>query len=205
MGAVTLYALSQRSEVREQALRAHVQELQAQSDAQLARDPELSILLALEAVGLAATDSSTEALRNALIESRAQRLVIVGEALLVAKAHGRDVLAVTADGDVVTAPGGSTGAPQRFSTEVNASDASFAEDGTALLTGRDGEARLVTRDGSVRAIPGVNDAKGAALSPDGSLAAIIDDAGVRLVEVESGLVLESYSAPRGNVCGDLSG
>ena len=33
MGAVTLYALSQRSEVREQALRAHVQELQAQSDA----------------------------------------------------------------------------------------------------------------------------------------------------------------------------
>jgi WD40 repeat protein len=195
MGAVTLYALSQRSEVREQALRAHVQELQAQSDAELTRDPELSMLLALEAVGLAATDSSTEALRDALIESRAQQLVIVGEPLLVAKKSGRDVLAVTAEGDVVTAPGGSAGAMQRVSTGVPASDASFAEDGTALLAGRDGEARVVTRDGSVRAIPGVDDAKGAALSPDGSLAAIIDAAGVRLVDVESGLVLESYPHP----------
>ena len=48
---------------------------------QLARDPELSILLALEAVGLAATDSSTEALRKALLESRAQRVVDVDEPL----------------------------------------------------------------------------------------------------------------------------
>ena len=114
------------------------------------------------------------------------------EPLLAARTRGRDLLAVTADGDVVTAPDGSSRVVERVSTGVRALEASFANDGTALVTGRDGRARVVYRDGSVRAIPGVVGATSASLSPDGALAAVAEPDGVRLLEVESGRVLEAY-------------
>ena len=192
MAAVTLYALSQRREVRQQAFRSNVQQLQASSAAELTRDPELSILLAREAARLDPSESSQEALRRALITSRAERTVVVGEPLLAARTRGRDLLAVTADGDVVTAPDGSSRVVERVSTGMRAVEASFANDGTALLTGRDGRARLVDRDGSVHQIPGVVDATSASLSPDGALTAVAEPDGVRLLEAESGRVLEAY-------------
>ena len=52
MGAVTVYALSQRTEARQQAREARANELEANADAERGRDPELSLLLALEAARL---------------------------------------------------------------------------------------------------------------------------------------------------------
>ena len=134
MGAVTLYALSQRSEARAQTNERRAFEFEALSDAELGRDPELSILLALEAVRLVPGESSEEALRQALLESRVRRVVAVDEPLLDAKARGRDVLTASANGDVLVASAGSP--PKRISTATRAVDASFADDGTALLTGQ---------------------------------------------------------------------
>jgi WD40 repeat protein len=192
MAAVTLYALSQRREVRNQAFRSQVQQLEASSDAELSRDPELSTLLALEAVRRDPGDTSTEALRKALLASRAERMLVVGEPLLAAKTRGGDLLAVTSDGDVVVAPRGSRRGSKLASTGAQARDASFADDGSVLLTGRDGLARLVTRGGSVRTIPGVDAAVGASLSADGTLVAVAEPDGARLLDVRSGEMLESY-------------
>jgi WD40 repeat protein len=195
MAAVTLYAVSQRREVRNQAFRFQTQRLEASSDAELTRDPELSMLLALEAVRRDPGDVSTETLRKALLESRAERMLVVGEPLLAAKIRGGDLLAVTSDGDVVVAPRGSRRGTKLAATGAQVRDASFADDGSVLLTGRDGQARLVAQNGSVRTIPGVDDAVGASLSSDGTLAAVAEPDGVRLLEVRSGRVLESYPHP----------
>ena len=193
MGAVTLYALSQRSEARTQTLAAQARELEALADAELGRDPELSVLLALEAVRMAPGPSAEDALREALLQSRVQRVVSVDEPLVGAKASGRDVIAVTSDGDVVVGRSGSS--ERRITTGVAAADASFADDGTVLVTGRDGLVRVVRRDGSVTTTPDVGDASGAAMSPDGSLAAVVHRGDVRLVDVASGRVLETYRHP----------
>ena len=193
MGAVTFYALSQRSEAQTQTSAAQAHELEALADAELDRDPELSVLLALEAMRITPGGSAEDALREALLESRVQRVISVQDPLLSAKAIGRQLVAASSQGDVVVSRAGS---PQRrISTGVPAWDASFAEDGTAVLTGRDGLVRVVELDGSVTSIPGVGNAVSAAMSPDGSLAAVADGTGVRLVDVESGRVLETYRHP----------
>jgi WD40 repeat protein len=192
MGAVTVFALSQRSQAREQAREAKANELEALSAAELDRDPELSMLLALEAAKLTPTESAEEALREALLDSRVRAVVRVGKPLLDAVSRSRELLTATVDGDVVAA-GVATGAIRTVArTGEPAVDASFADDGTALLTGRDGRVRVVHPDGAIEAVPGVVAARRAALSWDGSLAAVMQRDAVRLVEVGSGVVRQTY-------------
>ena len=78
MSAVTVYALSQRSEAREQAQEAHASGLVAAADSELERDPELSLLLAREASGYATNQRVERSLRRALVDSRVRRVVEVG-------------------------------------------------------------------------------------------------------------------------------
>ena len=192
MAAVTLYALSQRSEARSQALESRAHRLEARADAELGRDPELSILLALEAVRTVPGPTAEETLRQTLLASRVRRTMTTDEPLLAASSRGSVLIAAGADGDVFISTVGSDANPTRISSGVPAADASFSGEGTVLLTGSDGVARLVTRDGSVRPVPGVTDASGAALSRDGTLAAVVTREGVRLVDVSSGRVLHEY-------------
>ena len=79
---MTLYALSQRTEARQQAPDSKANELLASADAELERDPELSIVLAREAARVVPSESSQEALRRALLQSRGERTWSVGEPLL---------------------------------------------------------------------------------------------------------------------------
>ena len=73
-------------------------------------------------------------------------------------------------------------------------DASFAEDGTALVTARDGTVSLVAPNGE--STPFAADAHAAALSADGARAVVVSDGGVvRLVSVPDGAVLHTYSHP----------
>jgi WD40 repeat protein len=191
MGAVTVFALSQRTEARRQAREARANELQANADAEFDRDPELSLLLAREAARLVPGERAERTLRRALLASRVRVVVDVGEPLLRAAAQASDLLAVTTNGDVILANPG-TGEVQRTTTGEPAIDASFADDGTALLTGRDGQVRVVRPDGTISVIRQVTGARGAAISADGSLASVLYGRNVRLIDAATGSVRHAY-------------
>ena len=71
MGAVTVYAVTQRTEAREQARNAKANELDANADALLASDPELSVLLASAAARLCPErECSERALAAPVLQSR---------------------------------------------------------------------------------------------------------------------------------------
>ena len=101
MGGVTLYALTQRSEAREQARVAKANGLVVSADAELDRDPELSLMLALEAARRVSGERVERSLQRALLASRVRGVVDVGAPLLDAVPRGDVVLAVTEDGAVV--------------------------------------------------------------------------------------------------------
>jgi WD40 repeat protein len=199
MAAVTVYALNQRTEAREQAQNARANELEASADAALGRDPELSLLLAMEAARLVPGARAEQAVRESLLQSRMRAVVDVGEPLLASTMRGSRLLAVTAGGDVVVARPGSGEVTTRFATRTPAIDASFAADGSVVVTGRDGRVRSLRPEGRVDVVPGVRGAVGAALSPDGSLLLVVSGAGVRLVDVETGAVRHTYRHPGARV------
>ena len=194
MGGVTLYALTQRSEAREQARVAKANGLVVSADAELERDPELSLMLALEAARRVSGERAERSLQRALLASRVRGVVDIGAPLLDAVPRGDMVLAVTEEGAlVVTTTDGDV--VDTIPTGVAATDASFASDGSVLVTGRDGRVRIVRRKGGSDAIPGVTDALAASISPDGSVAVVVEADRARLVEPDSGRTLHTYRHP----------
>jgi WD40 repeat protein len=195
MSAVTIFALSQRSDARAQARQAQAHELEAVATTQLSSDPELSLLLALQAVRLAPTETAEETLRTALFDSRVRTVVHVGEPVQGATVRGKNVVAVTADGDVVTADSGTGDTTSTIHTGVGLGDVSFAANGAAALTGVDRRVRIVDPAGAVTEIRGTRGANGADLSADGSLALVLRDDEVELVEVATGAVRQVFAHP----------
>jgi WD40 repeat protein len=194
MGGVTLYALTQRSEAREQARVAKANGLVVSADAERERDPELSLMLALEAARRVSGERAERSLQRALLASRVRGVVDIGTPLLDAVPRGDMVLAVTEEGAlVVTTTDGDV--VDTIPTGVAATDASFASDGSVLVTGRDGRVRIVRRKGGADAIPGVTDALAASISPDGSVAVVVEADRARLVEPDSGRTLHTYRHP----------
>jgi WD40 repeat protein len=195
MAAVTAYALTQRSEAREQARLAKANGLLVSADAELDRDPELSLLLALEAARRVSGERVERSLQRALVRSRVRGVVDVGTPLLEAVPRGDDVLAVTEDGGVVVTTAGSGDVVDTISTGVAAMDASFAADGKAVVTGGDGRVRIGRGDGGVEVVPGVADALAASISPDGSRVVVVEPDRARLVEAVGGRTLHTYPHP----------
>ena len=191
MSAVTVYALSQRSEAREQAQEAHASGLVAAADSELERDPELSLLLAREASGYATNERVERSLRRALVDSRVRRVVEVGEPVLAADFDGADLIAVTESGSFLRVRPDGTVARRPLSGPVV--DVSFADDGTALVTTGSGDVHTVPSDGEATLL--AKGALGAEISPDGSVAAVIVPGGVRLVSTSTGRTLHEYAHP----------
>ena len=192
MSLLTVFALSQRSEARAQAKEAKAHQLEASAAARLPFDPELSMLLAREAARLAPSRSVEETLRNALLVSRVRTVIPVDEQLLGAVLHGRQILAAAADGSVVVADAANGRTLRRISSGKPALRASFAVDGTVLLTGRDGRLRLVSPSRRITTVPAVEDAQRAEISPDASLVVLIGERDARLVDVETGAVQQTF-------------
>ena len=195
MGAVTVYAVTQRSEARQQARHARANELVATADSELGRDPELSLLLASEAAGLIPGDNAERSLRQALLGSRVRTVVDTGEPLLEGRAQGDRLVAVSKSGDLIISNPATGDVVRRVSTKTTASDASFSDSGSALVTGTDGRVRTVSLDGDVRLVAGVEDADRATISADGTLALVVGKGGVRLLDLPSGRVRETYTHP----------
>ena len=191
MGAVTVYALSQRSQAREQAQEAHANGLVAAADAELERDPELAVLLSREAARFSADARVARTLRRALVSSRVRRVVEVGEPVLAADVDGADLLAVTERGSLLRVSPDGTIARRRLPGPV--ADVSFADDGTALVTTRSGSVYAVPAEGAPTVV--AKGARGAEISPDGTVAAVIVPGGVRLVSLSTGETLHEYEHP----------
>jgi WD40 repeat protein len=99
-----VYAFSERARANDRARTAKARELTVASLSQAAEDPELSLLLALEAVRRdPSAASGEEALRAAYLADHARRTVEVGEPLLVAALRGDRVAAIAATGGVTAA------------------------------------------------------------------------------------------------------
>ena len=94
MGAVTVYALSQRTEAREQARKRKANELVASADAELDRDPELSLMLALRL-----RDSSRASARSGRCGTRCS-----SRASVAASISARPLLAAAFTGETRSSP-----------------------------------------------------------------------------------------------------
>ena len=187
---LAVFALTQRSHARAEARQARAHSLEASAAAALERDPELSVLLGLEATRMDPSASSEETLRTALLASRVRAVVHAGEPLLGATLRRGRIVAATSSGKVLIADAKTGRVIEDEMTGQHAIAVSFAGDGTALLTGVDGRLRLVGPGTHVLTIPNVDRALGATLSADASLGLVIGRHDVRIVDVASGRVRE---------------
>jgi WD40 repeat protein len=188
MSLLAVFAFTQRSQARKQAGEAKAHRLEADAGSLLAADPELGLLLAVEAARLAPGEGTEATLRDALLGSRVRSLLPIGGSLLDATIHNGKVRVATASGDVLVVSAKSGQTQRRVSTRAPTAHASFSDDGTALLTGQDRQVRVVTPAGTVTELPGSGEAEIAELSPDGNVAAVVGPTGVRLIDVHSGAV-----------------
>jgi WD40 repeat protein len=195
MGAVTLYALSQRTEARQQAREAKANGIVVNADAELDRDPELSLLLALEAATSVSGERVERSLQRALLTSRVRGIAEVGAPVLDAVARDGAVVGVTEEGEIVEVTPRTGDVVDTISTGQAAKDASFATDGTIVVTGRDGRVRVVRPGGDVAVVPGVTDAVAASSSRDGSVVMVVEPNRARLVEPRTGRTFHVYPHP----------
>ena len=90
-------AEEQRSEAEERAAESRSRELAAMSLLQLSEDPELALLLAIEAAGVAETETATTALRSAIAASHVEAAA--------QEEGGASALALSADGSTLAVGG----------------------------------------------------------------------------------------------------
>ena len=102
MAAVTIFALVQRSDARSQARSAHARALAAAALTELDIDPEMSLMLARQSVGLSASPEAEDVLRRALLASRVREVSRLGSPVVAAafEPGGRRAVAVTDGGRV---------------------------------------------------------------------------------------------------------
>jgi WD40 repeat protein/DNA-binding SARP family transcriptional activator len=204
---LTVYAVRQGQRAAGEALVARARELAAAADANVTRDPERSILLALEAV--AATrhvdgrvlPEAESALHRATGASRA-RLSVPGVGGAAAWSPTGDVFVTEGPDDtgIVDLRDARTGASVRAwrGHDVDVNDVTFSPDGRLLATtGDDGDLRVWDRGTGEEVL--AQEARdqevwGPSFSPDGALVAAWwkDEWEVRIIDVGSGDVTATF-------------
>jgi WD40 repeat protein len=100
VSAIAVFALTQRSQARTQARRAHAHELAAQALAQVPADPASALRLALQAARLSSDSEAASVLRSGLLALRERRVVRLGGQIAGAAfaPHGDYLLAASSNG-----------------------------------------------------------------------------------------------------------
>jgi len=203
-------AVRQRREADLQRRVATARELAAAADANLSDDPQLSILLALQAInasrkgdGTVLTEA-TDALHGAITSSRIVREFPHLGGSLDWSPDGRVfVTEGPEDSGLIAIRDASTGEVVRswHGHDVDINDVVFGPDGTLATAGDDGALRVwKTATGSLVdefAIPDSGSVWSPAISPDGSkvAAAWVDQSAVRVYDIASGKQLAQVASP----------
>jgi WD40 repeat protein len=191
-------AVAQRDEARRQTARAQSQALAAQSAVELDVDPELSLLLAMEAVRRSETDQAVDALRTALSASALRAVyephrdfvfdveVSPTEALVAAVSRDGSASVTSIEtGELVYRHPSDAGSPGWGSVR-------FTPDGRNLVVaglGVDVEVLEAATGEVVASLPETAASFDVAVSPDGSLLATAGGGFVTLWSVPSGQVV----------------
>jgi WD40 repeat protein len=209
MTAVTIYALTQRSEAREQtdvaraeALRARASALNAEAGvlipvAPAEVDPELGLLLAAEAARLSPTSRVADTLRRALLVSHL-RAVLPERRVTTASfsPDGARVVVGTAGGSVHVYATGARTRVTAFQADGAVAGASFAPDGSILLTTETGHPARTWDAVDGTALRSFGRAPTAAsFSPDGSLVLTVEPDGARTWSAADGSEVTAFRQP----------
>jgi hypothetical protein len=188
-------AAEEQSRIAEAQRRLAVsRELAASATVQLGADPELSLLLAIEAAQIEPTDQADEALRAALLRAHGVA-VVAGGRDRVGKAtfspDGRWVLATTGQAARIYPADGGAHLVELGEHTGGVNDAVFSPDGGRVVTaGADGTARIweAATGRCTAVLSGHQGAvNGAVFHPDGSSIATAGDDGVaRLWDAATG-------------------
>jgi WD40 repeat protein len=185
--ALAVFAFTQRSEAIAQRDRARSRALAAASVSQLEVDPELSLLLAIEAANVDETPEARDSIRRALGASHVlESMQNDGVATDVTFDEAGDVVvATTDDGPVTVVDAASWTVTHRLGTDHDIREVRLASGGDQLLTlGDDRLVRIWDIDGGDE--PVVVNGDAAAFSPDGDLVATGDgDGTVKLFDADT--------------------
>jgi WD40 repeat protein len=137
MIGVTVFAISQRSEARDQARLAQSRELAASALASLPDDPELGLLLALEAARTERTPQAESALRDALDASRVHTVFAGHDGPVTQVAfdpEGSLFLTVGDDRTVRLVDAGTGQELHALEHDADVTGAGFSSDGSLIVT-----------------------------------------------------------------------
>ncbi len=173
MTAVAIYAFSQRANARDESRHAHARALLAEAQHQLDIDPQLSLLLGLEAAKTDRTEQTQDLLSQAIEASRMRNVRRVSDTLPIPgppggrlRVHGKllprgaiEAVARSPDGNVIATGHGDwtlrlwsakTGRPLKVlrGHKGHVDAVAFSPDGKLIATGSDdGTGRLWTSSG----------------------------------------------------------
>jgi WD40 repeat protein/DNA-binding SARP family transcriptional activator len=182
-GGLSLYAFDQQRQAEQNARTATARELAAAAEASLERDPELAILLALEAVSITRNGDGT-------VHPEAEEVLhrAVGASRIVASVSGAGgSVAWSPDGEMVAV----AGAEPTVELQPNAS----AEPTTITLYDPAGQL-IRSWEAGPAAVNGVRFSPGGAV-----LATAGDDGTIRLWNASTGELIQTLAGPRGSVWG----
>ena len=174
MVAVTVYALVERRDARAQAILAHARELDATALTRLPLDPELGLLLAVEAARTAPSRQVEGVVRDALVASRVRWVVRAGAPIVAAtfSSDGRRILVASADGKARVYLAGTRRLLRTLDHGGPIRASAFSQDARLVVTaGQDGIARIwdVGRGQLAQSVAHGAPILGASFSRDGSL------------------------------------
>jgi WD40 repeat protein len=149
MAGVTVFALTQRSDARSQARKAHARELDATALSELATDPQHSLRLAVQAAMLQGTAQSEDVLRRSLLASRLRDVLHAGKPVIAAvySRDGRRILTASFDGRARIYDARTHRLLKTFVHGAPITGAAWSGDGRLVVTGGDdGVARIWDAD-----------------------------------------------------------
>ncbi|MFL6036974.1 MAG: hypothetical protein ACJ74I_18035 [Gaiellaceae bacterium] len=173
---------------------ARIRTLEAEALGAVDADPQLSLQLATKAATLARNRASEDLLRETLKASSLRSVARAAGPVVAASARSGSLISVTAHGAYLTT-NRETGRTLPSNTGIETRAASFADDGSALLTGDDGIVRILGPGRPASPIPGVAGMTGGALAADGRRAVVFNEHGAVVVDADSGGVIRRFSSP----------